>query len=159
MEAMKACRIAGVPYKTADYWARVGGLSPTTAARGKGSRRAYTFADVVGLRLAVRMREALVPLNVVAAAVAHVRARRGLDPDARLPGVWLAVTSDGERVFELRRGAAFPHVRTNANCIHLVSFGEIVADVAARYRADHESQSPPARPRRVASLRAGIRYR
>ncbi len=165
MEAKRACVIAGVSYKVADYWAREAGIAPTTVARGKGSRRAYNFADVVGLRLAVRMRDASIPLAVIATAVAHVRQRRGLGgPNARLPGVWLAVSSDSERVFEVREGESMPRPRTNAgSTLHLAPLGAVVAEVAALFGAGETvavAPSRPARPARPARpMPAGRRYR
>jgi hypothetical protein len=41
------CRLVGVTYRVADYWARVGVLRPSVAeAAGSGSQRRYSMQDV-----------------------------------------------------------------------------------------------------------------
>lgn len=44
--------IAGITYRQLDYWARTGLVGPSvTAARGSGSRRAYSYSDLLKLRI------------------------------------------------------------------------------------------------------------
>jgi DNA-binding transcriptional MerR regulator len=49
--AFSACRVAGITYRQADYWARTGFITPSiSGARGSGTQRRYSFADVVAMR-------------------------------------------------------------------------------------------------------------
>ncbi len=44
--------IAGITYRQLDYWARTGLVQPSVAAAlGSGSRRAYSYGDLVKLRI------------------------------------------------------------------------------------------------------------
>jgi DNA-binding transcriptional MerR regulator len=44
--------IAGITYRQLDYWARTGLVQPSvTSAAGSGSRRAYSYGDLVKLRI------------------------------------------------------------------------------------------------------------
>jgi hypothetical protein len=48
----EASRIAGVTYRQLDYWARQGLITPTlTEANGSGSKRRYSTADLVLLKV------------------------------------------------------------------------------------------------------------
>ncbi len=44
--------IAGITYRQLDYWARTGLVQPSVAAaNGSGSRRAYSYSDLLKLRI------------------------------------------------------------------------------------------------------------
>lgn len=48
----QAQEIAGITYRQLDYWARTGLVQPSvTAAVGSGSRRAYSYGDLLRLRV------------------------------------------------------------------------------------------------------------
>jgi DNA-binding transcriptional MerR regulator len=42
----EACEAAGLTYRQVDYWVRAGAVWPSIAARGKGTDRGWTIADV-----------------------------------------------------------------------------------------------------------------
>jgi len=45
------CRLTGVTYRQLDYWARTNLVTPSiTAANGSGSKRAYSYADVLEVK-------------------------------------------------------------------------------------------------------------
>ncbi|MCY3787040.1 MAG: MerR family transcriptional regulator [bacterium] len=45
-------QIAGITYRQLDYWARTGLVQPSVAsATGSGSRRAYSYSDLLKLRI------------------------------------------------------------------------------------------------------------
>ncbi|MEZ5250754.1 MAG: MerR family transcriptional regulator [Ilumatobacteraceae bacterium] len=48
----KAAKIVGISYRQLDYWARTGLVRPSLAdAKGSGSRRAYSYRDLLELRV------------------------------------------------------------------------------------------------------------
>ncbi len=97
--AGQAARLSRTPYRTLDYWAKSGFLAPSLApARGKGSQRRYSFADLVALRVASLLREQGISLRQLRRVVARLR-ERGYD--APLAQAYLV--SDGRDVYE-RRG-------------------------------------------------------
>lgn len=55
--SVEAAKIAGVPYKTVDHWARTSLVVPSVAqANGTGTERLYAFRDLVALRLTRELR-------------------------------------------------------------------------------------------------------
>jgi len=78
--AGEASKLTGVPYDRLDYWARSGFLKPgVTGAKGKGSRRLYSFRDLVALRTAKELREMGVPLQTLRKVVGYLRRVKGLE--------------------------------------------------------------------------------
>lgn len=51
----QTCDIVGITYRQLDYWARTGLFSPTEQAQGSGTRRQYSYLDLVNLRVIKNM--------------------------------------------------------------------------------------------------------
>ncbi len=88
--------VVGISYRQLDYWDKTSLLRPSIMqARGKGSRRVYSFEDLVELRVIAGLLGAGVPLPAVRKAARHVRAHFAnlVRPLARL-----ALVVDGKRV-------------------------------------------------------------
>ncbi|MDR9785794.1 MAG: helix-turn-helix domain-containing protein [Peptococcaceae bacterium MAG4] len=78
--AGEASKLTGVLYDRLDYWARSGFLKPgVTGAKGKGSRRLYSFRDLVALRTAKELRDMGVPLQTLRKVVGYLRRAKGLE--------------------------------------------------------------------------------
>src|SRR2546423_10829676 len=89
-------KLTGVTYRQLDYWARTGLVgSSIRQARGPGSRRVYSFADLVALRVVARLLHARVPLQAVRPAIRYLQPHN----DRRL--TTLGLIANGRRVFEL----------------------------------------------------------
>ncbi|MUH58380.1 MAG: MerR family transcriptional regulator, partial [Actinobacteria bacterium] len=57
------CRIAGVTYRQLDYWARTNLVTPSvTAAQGSGSKRVYSYSDLIEVRVIKSLLDAGVSL-------------------------------------------------------------------------------------------------
>jgi DNA-binding transcriptional MerR regulator len=75
----EAVRLTGVPFRTMDYWAETGFITPSIAeARGTGTERRYAFKDLVTLRMARELREAGVSTQALRRAVAYLKAHENL---------------------------------------------------------------------------------
>ena len=69
-----ARRLTGVTYRQLDYWDKTGLVRPSIrGAQGKGSRRVYSFQDVVELRVVSRMLASGVSLPAVRKAVRYLQ--------------------------------------------------------------------------------------
>ena len=70
----EACEAAGLTYRVVDYWVRMGAVTPSVPARGTGTVRGWSIADVDRLaRIGGVIRRAEhAGLNVTAAAVADM---------------------------------------------------------------------------------------
>jgi DNA-binding transcriptional MerR regulator len=67
-------RCTGLSPQVLHYWSKTGFLEPSiTAASGSGSRRAYSFSDLIAARVATRLRSAGVSLQGLRKVVQHLR--------------------------------------------------------------------------------------
>jgi DNA-binding transcriptional MerR regulator len=100
-----ACRIVGVTPRQIQYWDEIALVKPSAkAATGRGSRRRYSFLDLVRLSVVRALIErGLKPQNIRRSLAAlHDEYQKVLDPLAQLK-----LVTDGERLFlvtdDLRR--------------------------------------------------------
>lgn len=74
LSADVARRVVGITYRQLDYWDKTGLLRPSVKqAWGKGSRRVYSFEDLVELRVIANLRSVGVSLPAVRKAARYVR--------------------------------------------------------------------------------------
>jgi DNA-binding transcriptional MerR regulator len=96
-----AAKITGASVRMLDHWARSNLLPPSgREANGKGSRRSYTFQDLVSARAILDLREGKCPLQKIRAAVKELRS---LNPELSNSQTLsrLTLLTDGKRVFIL----------------------------------------------------------
>jgi len=97
-------KLTGVSYRQLDYWARTGLVgSSIRQAKGHGSRRVYSFQDLVALRVVARLLDAVViAIDVepivkdLRADVTELSAAREIDVRARGHGYRAVLTPDLE---------------------------------------------------------------
>jgi len=88
--------LTGITYRQLDYWARTGLVrSSVRQAGGRGSRRVYSFEDLVAFRVVARLLGAGASLQAVRRAVQYLR--RHTDR----PLSKLALIMDGQRILAL----------------------------------------------------------
>jgi len=91
-----ALKLTRVTYRQLDYWARTGLVgSSIRQAAGHGSRRVYSFQDLVALRVVARLLEAGVSLQAVRRAVEYLKRH------SDRPLNTLALAGQGSRVYVL----------------------------------------------------------
>ena len=105
----QVCGLVGISYRQLDYWARTGLLQPSVAvAKGSGSRRVYSYADVLELKVIKQLLDAGISLQRARRAVECLRG--GLGADLASANLVLVGTdsvlarSDGEVVDLLKGG-------------------------------------------------------
>jgi DNA-binding transcriptional MerR regulator len=70
----KAAKIVGISYRQLDYWARTGLVRPSlTDAKGSGSRREYSYRDLLELRVIKSLLDAGIKLESVRTAFDYLR--------------------------------------------------------------------------------------
>lgn len=70
----KAATIVGITYRQLDYWARTDLVRPSLAdASGSGSRRMYSYRDLLELRVIKSLLDAGIKLESVRSAFAYLR--------------------------------------------------------------------------------------
>jgi len=86
----QVCALVGVTYRQLDYWARTGLLTPSVAsASGSGSKRKYSYRDVVELKVIKQLLDADLSLQAARRAVDCLR----MDLQVDLAGTQLVLTS------------------------------------------------------------------
>lgn len=76
----RAADVVGITYRQLDYWARTGLISPSiAAAAGSGSRRLYSYRDLLELRVVKSMLDAGIKLEAVRTAFDYLRTQAEVD--------------------------------------------------------------------------------
>lgn len=137
----RAARLTRLSARQLDYWDRRGFLSPSMArAEGYGSARRYSFADLVRLRVAARLRAAGLGLPRVQQVV---RTLRRLDPASGDVGAAHLLIA-GSRVLWVRSEREIVDVLHEGQLMLVFSVGREVAAMVsaveqmAREGADEE---------------------
>jgi DNA-binding transcriptional MerR regulator len=134
-------RITGVSYRQLDHWTRRGIVVPSVRpASGSGSRRLYSFRDLVAIRMLKRLTDAGVSPNNLGKAVQTLR-RLGEDDLASS-----VLVTDGETVY---------CCRSDDEVIDLVRGGQAVIVIAVSGTVKELRTSLPAAvPVNLAARRA-----
>ncbi len=113
-----ASQVAGITYRQLDYWARKGIVVPSIkASHGSGSRRLYSFKDVVILAVSKRLLDAGVNLQNVTTALGYLSQRTADELEA------VTIMCDGEHVYECT---------SDSQVVELMHGGKAVFGVSVR---------------------------
>ncbi len=92
-------QLTSIGAKTLHFWDRSGFLSPSVVgAHGTGSRRIYSFRDLVALRVAAQLRDAGISLQSLRKVVSALRGMHGLEQ----PLAETYLLTNGHDVYEKR---------------------------------------------------------
>jgi DNA-binding transcriptional MerR regulator len=87
----RAAAIAGITYRQLDYWARTDLVRPSlTDASGSGSRRRYSYRDLLELRVIKSLLDAGIRLESVRTAFEYLR----LHVDSDISSAHLVISGD-----------------------------------------------------------------
>ncbi len=93
--------LVGITKMQLEHWDRSGIVKPSVkAGAGKGTRREYSFQDLVALKVSKRLREEGISLQKIRKALAWLRKNF---PDVRQPLAELRFVTDGLNLFVLDR--------------------------------------------------------
>lgn len=97
--------IVGITYRQLDYWARTDLVRPTlTDATGSGSRRRYSYRDLLELKIIKTLLDAGINLGAIRHAFGYLRDQLGEDiSSARLvlSGTSAVLVRDGEELIDV----------------------------------------------------------
>jgi DNA-binding transcriptional MerR regulator len=104
-----AAEIVGITYRQLDYWARTDLVRPTLAdARGSGTRRKYSYRDLLELKVIKNLLDAGIKLESVRTIFAYLRDHLGGDISSANLVIngsrSVLVQNDGELIDVLRSG-------------------------------------------------------
>jgi DNA-binding transcriptional MerR regulator len=150
----QVCGLVGITYRQLDYWARTGLLQPSVAsAKGSGTRRLYSYSDVLELKVIKQLLDAGVSLQSARRAVECLRDDLGAD----LASTNLVLTGtssvlargDGEVVDLLKKGQGVFNIVPMAGVVD-----ELDAEIVRLDRAVAAKAAKPSRPTRVSVAKA-----
>lgn len=154
----EAADIVGITYRQLDYWARTDLVRPSLAdAKGSGSRRRYSYRDLIELKLVKSLLDAGQKLERVRAAFDYLRE---LGDDLSAAQIVIA----GDSVVLVREGESLIDVVNRyqgQGVLNLLALDGVVEQVDAaivelrpgRGEEDGEGQLPGEAPAVAASIR------
>jgi DNA-binding transcriptional MerR regulator len=117
-------KLVGITDRQLDYWTRTGLVTPSVqAADGSGSRRFYSFTDVVELRIIKRLLDAGVSLGKIRKAIGYLRRESG---GKLLSDVTLM--SDGDRIYACHSSEEVVDVLSHGQAVFGIAVGRVWAD-------------------------------
>ncbi|MHB1000076.1 MAG: helix-turn-helix domain-containing protein [Armatimonadota bacterium] len=95
----QAAKFTGLTFRTVDNWDRTGLIIPSLhQSRGRGITRAYSFPDLVALRVAAELRSSGITVQSVRKVIDYLKQRDG----AISPLSSTLIVTDGVDVYEPR---------------------------------------------------------
>ena len=132
----RAAQIVGITYRQLDYWARTDLVRPSIAdASGSGSRRRYSYQDLLELRMIKNLLDAGIRLETVRDVFANVRSYVGRDITAAnlvISGTQVVLCNGEELVDVVRRGQGVLNVLPLANVKSEIDEAMAVTEMSAR---------------------------
>lgn len=115
-----ASKVAGITYRQLDYWARKQIVAPSiTPSHGSGSRRLYSFKDVMILAVSKKLLDAGVNLQNVTTAIGFLTQRSVSQLEH------ITIMCDGERVYECTSNERMMELLDTGHAVFAVSVGSL----------------------------------
>jgi DNA-binding transcriptional MerR regulator len=119
------CRLTGVTYRQLDYWARTDLITPSlAAATGSGSKRRYSYTDLIEVKVIKSLIDAGVSLGRTRQAVDCLRDSLGVD----LASASL-ILAGGRTVLAHSNGEIVDLLRGGQGVFNVVPLASVVAEL------------------------------
>jgi DNA-binding transcriptional MerR regulator len=119
--------LTGVSGRQMDYWATTGVVRPSAkSAAGKGSRREYSFKDLVALKMAKRLKDEGISLQKIRKILAFLRKHF---PDLKQPLAELRFLTDGTTVYVGRDREKIFDTLNQGQFVFSLALGEIIEEL------------------------------
>ncbi len=123
----RTAEIVGITYRQLDYWARTDLVRPSMAdAKGSGSRRKYSYRDLLELKIIKQLLDAGIKLETVRDVFANLREHVGADITSAnivIDGSTAVLARDDGELVDL--------VRTGQGVLNVLSLGRVAREVDA----------------------------
>jgi DNA-binding transcriptional MerR regulator len=115
----KTASIVGITYRQLDYWTRTGLIRPSlTDAAGSGTRRQYSYRDLLELRVIKNLLDAGIKLEAVREVFSYLREHVTSDITAAhivISGNSVMLCEDDQLIDVLKKGQGVLNVLAMAN--------------------------------------------
>ena len=123
----RTAEIVGISYRQLDYWARTDLLRPSMSdASGSGSRRRYSYRDLLELKVIKSLLDAGIKLEQVRNVFHYVKERLGEDVTTAnlvIQGRTSVLVDDGEELIDV--------LRHGQGVLNVLPLGTVQADLDA----------------------------
>lgn len=144
--AKRTAEIVGITYRQLDYWARTDLVRPTSPAAGSGSRRTYSYKNLLELKAVKNLLDAGIKLESVRSAFGYLREVLDQDPtevNLVISGRGSVLVRNGEQIIDL--------LREGQGVLNVLPLAGVKSEVDARIvelypEADVPSFEGPATP-------------
>lgn len=135
----RTAEVVGITYRQLDYWARTDLVRPSLSdAKGSGSRRQYSYRDLLELKIIKQLLDAGIRLETVREVFANLREHVGDDiTSANI------VIDGGSAVLARDDGELIDLVRRGQGVLNVLSLGRVAEEVDASVR---QLVTPAGRP-------------
>ena len=124
----RAAEIVGITYRQLDYWARTDLVRPSLEdAKGSGSRRRYSYRDLLELRVIKSLLDAGIKLESVREVFSYLRDNLGEDVTTAnlvIQGNQAVLVRDGGELIDL--------VQKGQGVLNVLALAGVVEDIDAR---------------------------
>jgi len=124
----KAAEIVGITYRQLDYWARTDLVRPSLVdATGSGSRRRYSYRDLLELRVIKSLLDAGIKLESVREVFSYLKDNLGEDvatANLVIQGNQAVLVRDGGELIDL--------VKRGQGVLNVLALSHVVDDLDAR---------------------------
>jgi len=140
----KTAAIVGITYRQLDYWARTDLIRPSLAdASGSGSRRLYSYRDLLELRVIKSLLDAGIKLESVRTAFEYLRTH--VDTDIASAHLVISgndvILCDGDQLIDVMR-------RSGQGVLNVLAIGGVKSDLDSTI-VELSDASTPASARRA----------
>lgn len=126
-----ASKVAGITYRQLDYWARKHIVEPSLhSSNGSGSRRLYSFKDILVLAVSKRLLDAGVNLQNVTFAIGYLN-QHTVDEMATI-----TIMSDGESVYQCTTDEEVLNLVKGGKAVFGLSIGTLHHDIEEKLSAE-----------------------
>lgn len=150
LSTVAVANVTGATVRMIDHWARTGLIRPSGQdATGKGSRRRYTFQDIIVVRAILTLREGNCPLQKIRTAIRFLQTNYPTTPVSQVLAK-LTLLTDGQKVYLLTDERQLMEVVTRQ--LHItwaVPLGRIIIEMGQRLEAMPTSWVEPVQVNKV----------
>ena len=138
----QACSIVGITYRQLDYWARTGLVRPELKeAKGSGTQRMYSFANLVHLRVIRNLLDAGVSLPKIRKAIRYI------SDQLRTPLENVTLMSDGKSVYAATSDSEIVDLLRRGQGVFGIALGRVYDELrGAVQRIEPAVASPASEP-------------
>lgn len=126
--APQVCGIVGITYRQLDYWARTGFVVPSLQqAKGSGTQRLYSFADLVQLKVVKRLIDAGMDVKRIRRAFAELSDQ---DSSWNWEDGKVTLVSDGSSIYALKSPEEIIDIFRRGQAVMGVTLGPLVEEIS-----------------------------